>query len=149
MERPMFTKNDAGFICAGCGKEVLPLGYTSRNHCPFCLCSLHVDVNPGDRANPCGGLLRPYRAEPHPKKGYVILHRCDRCGATEGDKLPETPNDTHLEYLGVKLDDERNENCPRGQAYEISAADSKVKVIVIPTNEELVIARETLAVAKL
>lgn len=55
----------------------------------------------------------------------------------------------NLEYLGVKLDDNRNENCPRGQAYEISAADSKVKVIVIPTNEELVIARETLAVAKL
>ena len=55
----------------------------------------------------------------------------------------------NLEYLGVKLDDYRNENCPRGQAYEISAADSKVKVIVIPTNEELVIARETLAVAKL
>ena len=37
------------------GKKVEPLGYTSRNHCPFCLWSLHVDENPGDRACECGG----------------------------------------------------------------------------------------------
>ena len=47
MDAPRFTKNDAGFTCRVCGKEVLPLGYTSRNHCPFCLSSLHVDINPG------------------------------------------------------------------------------------------------------
>ena len=82
MKAPLFTKNDNGFICAHCGKEVLPLGYTSRNHCPFCLYSLHVDVNPGDRANECGGPLRPVRAEPDPKRGYVITHRCEKCGAT-------------------------------------------------------------------
>lgn len=55
----------------------------------------------------------------------------------------------NLEYLGVKLDDNKNENCPRGEIYDISSADSKVKVLVIPTNEELVIARETVKVAKL
>ncbi len=80
MEEKRFRKNDNSFICANCGKEVLPLGYSSRNHCPFCLCSLHVDVNPGDRANPCGGLLVPVSAEPDPKKGYVIVHRCEKCG---------------------------------------------------------------------
>ena len=82
MEEPIFQKNDSGFICAHCGREVLPLGYTSRNHCPFCLYSLHVDINPGDRANDCGGALRPVRAEPHPKRGYVIVHRGEKCGAT-------------------------------------------------------------------
>lgn len=81
MERKLFSKNDDGFICVNCGREVLPLGYTSRNHCPFCLCSLHVDINPGDRANPCGGILRPVKVEPDPRRGYVILHRCDKCGA--------------------------------------------------------------------
>ena len=81
METKRFTKNDNGFICANCGKEVPPLGYTSRNHCPHCLCSLHVDINPGDRANTCGGPLRPVRAEPHPKRGFIIVHRCERCGA--------------------------------------------------------------------
>ena len=48
MEQKLFTKNDNGFIYANCGFEVKPLGYTSRNHCPFCLCSLHVDILPGD-----------------------------------------------------------------------------------------------------
>ena len=49
-----------------------------------------------------------------------------------------------LEFLGVRLDEEAN-NAKNGGAREISAKDSKVKVLVIPTNEELAIARETLA----
>lgn len=48
-----------------------------------------------------------------------------------------------LEFLGVKLDKEANEAKNNGSIREISAKDSKVKVLVIPTNEELVIARET------
>lgn len=77
---------DNGFICAHCGREVLPLGYTSRNHCPFCLWSLHLDVNPGDRASDCGGLLEPVGAELSPKKGYVIIHKCTKCGEIRRNK---------------------------------------------------------------
>lgn len=47
----------------------------------------------------------------------------------------------NLKFLGVKLDDEKNNT--RGQEIEISTPDSKIKVFVIPTNEELVIARDT------
>ena len=50
-----------------------------------------------------------------------------------------------LEYLGVKLDDKKNAEKNDGTIHEISAKDSKVKILVIPTNEELVIARETAA----
>ena len=82
METPIFQKNDNGFVCAHCGKEVMPLGYSSRNHCPFCLWSLHLDINPGDRASECGGELEPIRVEPDARKGYVIVHRCVRCGET-------------------------------------------------------------------
>jgi acetate kinase len=46
-----------------------------------------------------------------------------------------------LEYLGTRIDPERNN--VRGKETEISAAGSKVKIFVIPTNEELVIARDT------
>ena len=46
-----------------------------------------------------------------------------------------------LEEFGVKIDPERNEAC-KGVEAEISATDSKVKVYVIPANEELVLARE-------
>ena len=80
LESKRFTKNDSGFVCANCGREVKPLGYTSRNHCPYCLASLHLDVNPGDRAADCGGIMLPFRAEPDPKKGYVIYHKCEKCG---------------------------------------------------------------------
>lgn len=46
-----------------------------------------------------------------------------------------------LEFLGFNIDDEKNE--VRGEVQEISTKDSKVKVYEIPTNEELVIARDT------
>ena len=49
-----------------------------------------------------------------------------------------------MEFLGVKLDLEKNDNPPRDTETLISAPDSKVKVYIIPTNEELYIARETL-----
>ncbi len=48
-----------------------------------------------------------------------------------------------LEYLGVDFDYETNLN-PKGSCVELSKKSSKVKVYIIPTNEELVIARETL-----
>jgi acetate kinase len=51
-----------------------------------------------------------------------------------------------LEFLGVKIDDEKNKI--RGEEAEISTADSKVKIYVVPTNEELMIARETLKLIK-
>lgn len=86
MERKRFQKNDSGFICAHCGMQVEPLGYTSRDHCPRCLASLHVDVLPGDRANLCGGLLLPFRADPDPKRGYVLTYRCQKCDAVTRNK---------------------------------------------------------------
>ena len=49
-----------------------------------------------------------------------------------------------LEYLGVTFDAEAN-NC-RGKEVVISGADSKVKVVVIPTDEELMIAQDTAAI---
>jgi acetate kinase len=50
-------------------------------------------------------------------------------------------------YLGIKLDEQVNEET-KGIDKAISTADSKVKVIVVPTNEELKIAQETLALVK-
>ena len=49
-----------------------------------------------------------------------------------------------MDYLGIKINDEVN-NSTRGELKRISADDSKVQVWVVPTNEELLIARDTLA----
>ncbi len=46
-----------------------------------------------------------------------------------------------LEYMGIKMDAEKNK--VRGKEADVSAADSKVKIFIIPTNEELMIARDT------
>jgi len=54
----------------------------------------------------------------------------------------------NLSYLGVELDEAANEVMRRGKEGEISTANSKVKVFVLPTNEELVIARDTKAIVE-
>ena len=79
-------KNDNGFVCRQCGKEVNPLGYTSRDHCPYCLHSIHIDVVPGDRANTCLGTLVPFAVESSSKKGYIISYKCDKCGEIKRNK---------------------------------------------------------------
>ena len=50
---------------------------------------------------------------------------------------------SYLGYLGIELDEEAN--VKRGEEVEITTPESRTKVLVIPTNEELAIARETVA----
>ncbi len=76
-----FYKNDNEFICENCGKKVSKLNYTTRDHCNFCLYSKHVDINPGDRANKCLGLLKPISIEKY-KDTYKIIYKCLKCGET-------------------------------------------------------------------
>ena len=69
---------DENFICENCGKEVNYLGYTARDHCPYCLYSKHVDILPGDRKNECMGLLVPIGIEKY-KDTFKILYKCEKC----------------------------------------------------------------------
>lgn len=98
MKRFVGQGSNQPFACAVCGAEVPPLANGSyRNHCPRCLHSLHVDVNPGDRASDCGGVLEPVGVESSGKKGWVIVHRCRRCGAERRNRAalddPHAPDD--------------------------------------------------------
>jgi acetate kinase len=52
-----------------------------------------------------------------------------------------------MEFLGIELDADKNRTKKRGEAAEISMPTSRIKVLVIPTNEELVIARDTRRIA--
>ena len=67
-------------------------------------------------------------------------------GVGENDKASRKAICEYLGYLGVKIDDQAND--VRGKNAVISAADSKVKVMLIPTNEELMIARDTYHIVK-
>ena len=69
-------------------------------------------------------------------------------GVGENDKGMRERILNGLDYLGVEVDFELNRNCPRGENVEISKPGSKVKVFVIPTDEELMIAKDTARLAK-
>ncbi|OHA18015.1 MAG: hypothetical protein A2836_01830 [Candidatus Taylorbacteria bacterium RIFCSPHIGHO2_01_FULL_45_63] len=71
-----FQKKKEDFVCEHCGAEVFGNGYT--NHCPKCLWSKHVDINPGDRKNPCGGAMQPVSVFTREGK-YMLVHRCLKC----------------------------------------------------------------------
>ena len=91
-----FIEIDEEFICENCGRLVPKLGYSCRNHCPYCLHSKHVDINPGDREESCHGLLKPIDVEINPKKGYVIVFKCEKCGEIRKNKAAE---DDDLELI--------------------------------------------------
>ena len=74
-----FNMLNEDFKCEKCGKTVKKSKYTARDHCPFCLYSKHVDINPGDRQNTCKGLLQPIGIEKH-KDSFKIIYKCEKCG---------------------------------------------------------------------
>jgi hypothetical protein len=80
-----FTKRDESFVCENCGMEVEKLVYSSRDHCPYCLCSKHVDKLPGDRAESCKGILKPVQTIPK-KDGFDIIYKCDKCNEIRKNK---------------------------------------------------------------
>jgi RNHCP domain len=71
-----FIKRKEDFECAQCGYQVMGNGYT--NHCPKCLWSKHVDIQPGDRAEPCLGMMEPIGVEGS-SPTYRVIHRCKKC----------------------------------------------------------------------
>ncbi len=81
-----FTRTREDFVCEHCGAKVKGDGYT--NHCPHCLYSKHVDINPGDRSADCGGLMEPVGLELKDGK-YVLVHRCSKCGFIRRNKVVE------------------------------------------------------------
>lgn len=77
----------------------------------------------------------------------AVLGGCDAIVFTAGigENQPDHRSKVckRLAYFGVKIDEDKNAKMIRGKEGEISTPDSKIKVYVIPTNEELVIARDT------
>jgi len=79
------------FNCLNCNKLIPEeaMGTKNRNHCPFCLYSLHVDIESGDRKCECRGLMEPigltFKEEGFDKYGkkkqgeIMLIHRCVKC----------------------------------------------------------------------
>lgn len=73
----MFKRTIESFTCEKCKYFVSGNGYT--NHCPKCLWGKHVDINPGDRASSCGGMMEPIKVEQKGPK-FHLIHKCIKCG---------------------------------------------------------------------
>lgn len=86
------------FICKNCGRMVAPEGAGSnhRNHCPHCLCSLHVDDLPGDRTVCCNGIMEPIGVWVRKNGEWAIIHRCNRCGHLSSNRIAADDNSVKL-----------------------------------------------------
>ena len=90
------------FICKSCGRLVTPGGGTEhRNHCPNCLCSQHLDIEPGDRAAECGGLMEPVAVWVRKGGEWAIIHRCRVCGALSSNRI--AADDSPIKLMGIAL----------------------------------------------
>lgn len=98
-----FIMKDEEFICENCQKKVEKLNYTARDHCPYCLYSKHVDINPGDRQNNCLGLLEPISIEKY-KNTYKIIYKCTKCNKIHKNIMANDDNFEKIIELSVKKD---------------------------------------------
>lgn len=92
------------FTCKICGRPVAPEGTGSghRNHCPNCLSSLHVDLEPGDRESDCGGHMDPVAVWVRKNGEWAIIHRCRSCGAFSSNRVAADDNPMKLMSIAMK-----------------------------------------------
>ena len=95
---------DETFVCRVCGRTVVPEGAGSghRNHCPNCLCSRHLDIEPGDRVSDCGGVMEPIAVWVRKNGEWAIVHRCRVCGALSSNRVAADDNPMKLMSIAMK-----------------------------------------------
>ena len=93
-----------GFTCKFCDRPISPenAGSDHRNHCPNCLMSLHVDVEPGDRESDCGGLMEPVAVWVRKGGEWAIIHRCRRCGKLCSNRVAADDNPMKLMSIALR-----------------------------------------------
>ena len=92
-----FQRRREDFECEKCGAEVKGTGYT--DHCPHCLWAKHVDINPGDRAADCGGMMKPIAVVDKRKDDWIIKYRCEKC--SHEFRVKSAPEDNFDEILKI------------------------------------------------
>lgn len=92
------------FTCKVCGREILPEGAGSdhRNHCPYCLSSVHVDNEPGDRASACHGVMEPISVWVRKNGEWAVIHRCTVCGKMGSNRIAADDNPMKLMALALR-----------------------------------------------
>lgn len=92
-----------GFKCQNCGEFVTysAPGTKNRNHCPYCLYSLHVDNEIGDRKGVCKGLMEPIGKILKRDGEEVIIHKCVKCALVRKNRIAGDDDFALVENLRV------------------------------------------------
>ncbi len=108
------------FTCRACGRSVTPggAGTDHRNHCPYCLSSMHVDNEPGDREATCHGTMDAIAVWVRKGGEWAIVHRCRTCGKMDSNRIAADDNPMKLMALAM-----------RPSAYPIAEASRLEKMI--------------------
>lgn len=98
------NSSDESFTCKMCDRLVIPFGAGTehRNHCPYCLCSQHLDNEPGDREADCGGLMEPIGVWVRKNGEWAIIHRCRICGTLKSNRNAADDNPVKLMSIAMK-----------------------------------------------
>lgn len=102
---PASPGETGGFTCAHCGRFVPERshGTSQRNHCPFCLWSVHVDIKPGDRSSLCRAPMEPIALWASEGDELRILHRCTGCGAIKPNRVAGDDSEEAIDELVQRL----------------------------------------------
>jgi len=97
-------EESGSFRCAACHTQVclVNAGTEHRNHCPHCLCGMHLDRKPGDRAACCGGLMDPIAVWVRKGGEWALIHRCRECSHLNSNRIAADDNEILLLQLAVK-----------------------------------------------
>mgnify|MGYP002401697433 FL=1 len=96
--------HDRPFTCGHCNFSVprTAPGTRHRNHCPVCLWSRHLDVEPGDRSADCGGIMEPLAIASRPNGEWTLVHKCLRCGVLNRNRVAGDDDPIALMSLAVR-----------------------------------------------
>jgi len=105
MKSKRMQRRKEDFVCENCKESVKGDGYT--DHCPKCLWSKHVDINPGDRSADCGGMMRPEGIKKEGER-VIVYYRCLSCGFQHRVRIAEKDNLDEIIKISKKaFQDER------------------------------------------
>ncbi|MBQ5431201.1 MAG: RNHCP domain-containing protein [Lachnospiraceae bacterium] len=105
-DKNYYKKNPCtdSFTCKNCGWPIVSNGAGSnhRNHCPNCLCSVHVDNKPGDRDSGCGATMDPIGAWVRKDGEWALIHRCRYCGSMSSNRIAADDNPMKLMAIAMR-----------------------------------------------
>lgn len=90
------------FTCKNCGRPVgTGVGSEHRNHCPYCLWSVHLDEKPGDRKSECHGKMEPVGVWVRKGGEWAVIHMCTVCGKISSNRI--AADDNPMKLLAIAL----------------------------------------------